>query len=128
MTNPNLLAELERANRLEYAAERLRGRGMNHKTVQAAAAELAKLDGAPVQLEELAEVNAAGRIRYLASVGHRVYRPSTEQQYRDLTGMLFAAGYPEAPYPDYTAYPMLSTDGTRGRCSIVIVKPESVTA
>ena len=119
--------DFERANRLEYAAERLRGRGMGPETVQAAAAELAKLDGTPVQLEELAEVNAPGP-RYPASIGHRIYRPSTEQQYRDLTGMLFAAGYPEAPYPEYTTYGMTNRDGTRGRCSIVIVKPEAVAA
>ena len=123
-----LAEDFERANRLEYAAERIRGRGMNHMTVKAAAAELAKLDGAPVQLEELAEVNAAGRIRYRASIGHRIFRPSTVQQYDDLTGMLFAAGYSVAPYPEYEAYAMTNRDGTRGRCSVVIVKPEAVAA
>ena len=129
MTNPNWLAEFQRANRLEYAAERLRGRGMNHKTVQAAAAELAKLDGAPVQLEELAELNTGrGRIHWRAGLGHRIYRPATVQQYDDLTGMLFAAGYPVAPYPEYEAYAMTNPDGTRGRCSVVIVKPSGVNA
>lgn len=131
MTNPNLYAELERANRLEYAAERLRGRGMNHETVKAAAAELAKLNGAPVELEELAEQRVGGALTvryYRAEIGHRIYRPATLQQYRDLTGMLFAAGYPEGPYPEYTTYGMTNADGTRGRCSVVIVKPtEAVT-
>ena len=127
MTNDNLLAELERANRLEYAAERLRGRGMNHMTVKAAAAELAKLDGAPVQLEELAELNTGrGQIRWHSGIGHRIYRPATVQQYDDLNGMLFAAGYPVAPYPEYEAYAMTNPDGTRGRCSVVIVKPVAV--
>ena len=128
MTNDNLLAELERANRIEYAAERLRGRGMNHMTVKAAAAELAKLDGAPVQLEEIAGVDVGGTLRYRAEVGHRLYRPSTVQQYNDLTALLFAAGYPVAPYPTYEAYAMTNPDGTRGRCSVVIVKPSAVNA
>lgn len=128
MTNSDLHAELERANRLEYAAERLRGRGMNHVTVKAAAAELAKLDGAPVELERLEELNPGrGRIHWRAGLGHRIYRPATLQQYRDLTGMLFAAGYAEAPYPEYTTYGMTNPDGTRARCSVVIVKPEAVT-
>ena len=126
MTNPNLHAELERANRLEYAAERLRGRGMNHATVKAAAAELAKLDGAPVPLEELAELQSRSWV-IRASAGHKIYRPATMRQYEALTGLLFSAGYSEAPYPNYTAYPMTNADGTRGRFDVVVVKPEAVT-
>lgn len=124
----DLHAELERANRLEYAAERIRGRGMNHMTVQAAAAELAKINGAPVELEELQEHDPRPGvgIRWRAATGHRLYRVSTPEEYRDLTGMLFAAGYPEAPYGTHTVYGMLDADGTRGRCSVVIVKPEAV--
>lgn len=123
----DLHAELERANRLEYAAERIRGRSMGPLTVRAAAAELAKLNGAPVELEELTELNTGrGRIHWRAGLGHRIYRPSTVQEYDDLTGMLFAAGYPVAPYPEYEAYAMTNADGTRGRCSVVIVKPEAV--
>lgn len=124
--------QLQHIYAIEDAAAVLRARQipMSPEAVKAATELLGEIHGAPVELEELAELDRGpgSWIHYRAEIGHRIYRPATVAAYRDLTRLLFNAGYAEAPYGDFTTFIMQNADGTRGRCSVVIVKPvEDVT-
>lgn len=112
--------ELQRVYAIEDAAADLQKRKipMGPDAVAAAAVLLAPIHGAPVEMEELDEHDY-----WLAELGHKIYRPATIAGYRDLTRLLFDAGYPVAPYGDYAAYGMHNADGTRARASVVLVKP-----
>jgi len=116
---------LQRTYALDDAAADLQKRKipMGPDAVAAAAVLLAPIHGAPIDLEELDEHEPSSGIHWRAEVGHKIYRPATREAYRDLTWVLFNAGYPVAPYGDYSAYGMRNADGTRARCSVVLVKP-----
>lgn len=117
--------QLQRIHAIEDAAADLQKRKipMGPDAVAAAAVLLAPIHGAPVELEELDEHEPSSGIQWRAEVGHKIYRPATAAGYRDLIRLLFNAGYPVAPYLDYSAYGMRNADGTRARCSVVLVKP-----
>lgn len=120
-------SELQRIYAIEDAAADLRRRRipMGPDAVAAAAVLLAPIHGAPVELEELEEYEPRVGFVYRAEVGHKIYRPATFAGWRDLIRLLFNAGYPVAPYFDYSAYGMRNADGTRARCSVVLVKPSA---
>lgn len=122
--------QLQRIYAIEDAAADLQKRKipMGPDAVAAAAVLLAPIHGAPVELEELDDHDPRPGvgIRWRAEVGHRIYRPATIDGYRDLTRLLFNAGYPVAPYGTHATYGMRDADGTRARCSVVLVKPEGV--
>ncbi|MGH3475328.1 MAG: hypothetical protein ACRDQD_00660 [Nocardioidaceae bacterium] len=117
--------QLQRIYAIEDAAADLRRRKipMGPDAVAAAAVLLAPIHGAPVELEELDEYDPSSGIHWRAEIGHKIYRPATLAGYRDLTRLLFNAGYPVAPYGDYSSYGMRNADGTRARASVVLVKP-----
>lgn len=117
--------QLQRIYAIEDAAADLQRRRipMGPDAVAAAAVLLAPIHGGPVELEELDEHEPTSGIHWRAEVGHKIYRPATIEGYRDLTRLLFNAGYPVAPYGDYSSYGMRNADGTRARASVVLVKP-----
>lgn len=120
-------AKLDHIYAIEDAANVLRARKipMSIDALAAAIVLLAPIHGEPLELEELEEHRPTpSGIHWRGEIGHAIYRPTTVAAYRDLTRLLFNAGYPAAPYGDYTTYGMRNADGTRARCSVVLVKPE----
>jgi hypothetical protein len=124
----NQREQLQRIYKIEDAADDLRRRKipMGTDAVAAAAVLLAPIHGGPVELKELEDYEPRVGFVYRAEDGHKIYRPATFAGWRDLTQLLFNAGYPVAPYFDYSAYGTHNADGTRARCSVVLVKPEGV--